>query len=81
MSNIQGIQGLVAHLLTKAIEGLPQGSTKEELREAVETALKGDPDVGPYVTIENDDSEAGFRVRIEVKLAQTPTPKTDMTLN
>jgi hypothetical protein len=77
--NVRGIQDTVAELLTKAIEGLPQGSTKEELREAVETALKGHPEVGPLVTIENDDSEAGFRVRIELKLV--PAPKTDINLN
>ena len=79
MSNARDIQDTVAELLTKAIEGLPQGSSKEELREAVETALKSHPDVGPLVTIENDDSEAGFRVKIELKLVQTPRP--DLTVN
>lgn len=79
MSNVRNVQDIVTALLTKAIEGLPQGSSKEDLREVVEKTLKSHPEVGPYVTIEPDDSEAGFRVRIEFKLVQTP--KTDLSLN
>ena len=79
MTNIREIQDTVAALLTQAIEGLPPNSTKEELREAVEKTLKEHPEVGPFVTIELDDSEAGFRVKIELKLA--PTPKPDLNLN
>lgn len=77
MSNPRNIQDTVAALLTEAIEGLPQGSSKEELREAVEKALKSHPDVAPFVSIELDDSEAGFRVKIEIKRA----PKPDLNIN
>lgn len=76
--NIRDIQDIVATLLTSAIEGLPQGASKEELRDAVEKALKGHPDVASLATIENDDSEAGFRVKIELKLVQAPKPNLDL---
>lgn len=77
MSRTRSIQDTVNELLTQTIEGLPPGTTKEELRDAVEQALKSHPQVAPIATIENDDSEAGFRVRIELALV----PKPDMALN
>ena len=77
MSRTRDIQDTVNELLTQTIEGLPPGSTKEELRDAVEQALKSHPHVASIATIEYDDSEAGFRVKIELKLVLKP----DMDLN
>lgn len=79
---IEDLQRMVAEVLSSAIDALPQGASKEEIRDAVEKALKEHPEVGQYATIEPDDSEAGFRVRIDVRLvADSPPAKPDFSIN
>jgi len=72
------VRDLVMEVLTRTIEGLPQGTTQDELRRAIEQALKDHPQVGDMATIEEDDSEAGFRVKIAIK---TPPTKPFIDLN
>ncbi len=75
--HLRDIQNRVAEILTSAIEKLPPGSTKEMLREVVEAALKDSPEVSLYVSIENDNSEAGFRLKIQAPQVHP----TDINLN
>lgn len=77
MSNLRDFQRIVGELLTQAVEGLPARASSADLRDAVEKALKSSPEVGPYVTIEPDDSQAGFKVKVEIPLI----PSTDHNLN
>jgi hypothetical protein len=82
MKTMGQMQELVSEILTRAMGDLPEDYTRDDLREAVERALKSDPDVGPYTTIELDDSYAGFSVRIEIPAIPSAIPlKPNLDLN
>lgn len=70
---IRDIQDAIAEVLGKTVEDLPAGATKEDLRNAVEKALKEHPDLGQFATIEDDDSEAGFQIKVSVHLGKDPS--------
>lgn len=69
--NVQALSEEAMNVMEKVLSSLPAGTTKEELRVAIEKAISEHEVLSHFASIEPDDSDAGFRVKMSFRL--TPT--------